>query len=86
MGDSDSQAHTLGLYLNEIGESLSTLALRINRSPSTLTRALSGQRNPSLRLARDVERGTGGRVTASEFMEICIRAGSGPATAGSKSA
>lgn len=61
-------------YLRESGENLSTLAVRIDRSPSTLTRALSGERNPSARLALDVERGTGGRVAAAEFMSICLSA------------
>jgi hypothetical protein len=63
-------------YLQDSGEKLSNLASRINRAPSTLTRALGGERNPSLGLARDVERGTGGRVTASEFISICMNAAS----------
>lgn len=70
----DSSATTLDRYLQETGESLSTLASRINRSPSTLTRALNGKRNPSVRLARDVEEGTGGRVKAQEFIALCLQA------------
>lgn len=73
----DSSATTLDAYLQETGESLSTLASRIKRSPSTLTRALNGKRNPSVRLARDVEVGTGGRVTAQDFIALCLQAGSG---------
>lgn len=62
----------LSIYLVETGEKLSTFAVRIGRSPSTLSRALAGQRDPSIDLARDVERGTGSRVTAIQFLEICI--------------
>ncbi|EXL07401.1 transcriptional regulator [Ochrobactrum sp. 30A/1000/2015] len=65
--------NTLQLYLDETGERISAFAERIGRSPSTLTRALSGARNPSVDLALDVERGTGGRVTASEFISICLQ-------------
>jgi transcriptional regulator with XRE-family HTH domain len=80
----DSRTNTMDLYLTESGESLSTLASRIKRAPSTLTRALSGQRNPSLRLAKDIEQGTGGRVTAGEFIQICLKASAVPAAAESE--
>lgn len=69
MADLDNE---LTIYLRETGESLSSLALRMGRAPSTLTRALNGERNPSVALARDVERVTAGRVQASRFVEICI--------------
>jgi len=59
-------------YLDDRSESLSAFALRIGRSPSTLTRALSGDRDPSVGLARDVERGTDGAISASQFLAICI--------------
>ena len=65
---------TLSIYLDEHDERLSSFAIRIGRSPSTLSRAISGQRDPSLDLARDVERGTGGRVSAIDFLSICLRA------------
>lgn len=65
--------NALMAYLTARGERLSAFASRIGRSPSTLTRALSGARNPSVDLARDVERGTDGEVTASEFIAICLR-------------
>jgi len=61
-------------YLEESGERLSAFALRIGRSPSTLSRVLSGQRDPSLDLARDVERGTAGKVSKLQFLEICLSA------------
>jgi antitoxin HigA-1 len=61
-------------YLEDTGENLSVLATRIGRSPSTLTRALSGERNPSVDLARDVEKGTNGRVSAGQFLAICLEA------------
>ena len=59
-------------YLDERGEKLSAFAVRIGRSPSTLSRTLAGQRNPSLDLADDVEKGTDGRVTAVDFLSICV--------------
>jgi hypothetical protein len=64
----------LSNYLIESGERLSAFAVRIGRSPSTLSRALSGQRDPSVDLARDVEQGTGGRVTKLQFLELCLSA------------
>jgi len=64
----------LSTYLSETGERLSAFAVRIGRSPSTLSRALSGQRDPSIDLARDVEKGTAGRVTKLQFLELCLSA------------
>ncbi|WP_222395639.1 helix-turn-helix domain-containing protein [Rhizobium leguminosarum] len=64
----------LSSYLDERNERLSTFAVRIGRSPSTLSRALSGQRDPSVDLARDVEKGTQGSVTTLQFLEICLAA------------
>lgn len=65
---------SLTVYLEEAGEKLSTLAFRIGRAPSTLTRALSGERNPSVDLALDVERGTNGKVSAGDFLALCLDA------------
>jgi transcriptional regulator with XRE-family HTH domain len=65
--------NTLRRYLEQNDESLSAFAVRIGKAPSTLTRVLAGERNPSIALARDVEKGTGGRVTAAEFMTICLQ-------------
>jgi DNA-binding transcriptional regulator YdaS (Cro superfamily) len=62
----------LSSYLARKGETLSAFAARIGRSPSTLTRVLGGARNPSMDLARDVERGTDGQVTAIEFLSLCM--------------
>ncbi len=70
----DKPQNAMDRYLHENGEKLSNFAALINRSPSTLTRAIGGERNPSLSLARDVERGTDGRVTAGEFIAICMSA------------
>ncbi|CUX40729.1 Putative plasmid maintenance system antidote protein, XRE family (modular protein) [Agrobacterium deltaense Zutra 3/1] len=64
----------LSTFLGETGEKLSTFAVRIGRSPSTLSRAISGRRDPSIDLARDVERGTRGRVSTIQFIEICLKA------------
>jgi len=69
MADLDNE---LTIYLRETGESLSSLAARMGRAPSTLTRVLNGERNPSVALARDIERVTRGRVSASRFVDICI--------------
>lgn len=70
---SSAAMDALSEYLSETNEKLSAFAVRIGRSPSTLSRALTGQRDPSVDLARDVERGTAGRVTALQFLEICLR-------------
>lgn len=64
----------LSSYISEKGEKLSAFAVRIGRAPSTLSRALSGQRDPSIDLARDVERGTDGRVSKITFLKICLDA------------
>ena len=61
-------------YLSGNDETLSAFAVRIGRAPSTLTRALSGKRDPSFDLARDVERGTSGRVSKLQFIEACLAA------------
>lgn len=62
----------LSNYLIENRETLSGFAMRIGRSPSTLTRAISGKRDPSIELARDVEAGTCGKVSAIQFLEVCL--------------
>lgn len=62
----------LTAYLADKGEKISAFAVRIGRSPSTLTRVLSGERNPSIELARDIERGTGGEISAAEFLASCL--------------
>lgn len=64
----------LSKYLDDENEKLSAFATRIGRAPSTLSRALSGQRDPSFDLARDVEAGTAGAVSALQFLEICLAA------------
>ena len=69
--------NALALYLGQTGERLSTFAIRIGRSPSTLSRALSGRRDPSIDLARDVERGTDGKVSKLDFLAICLAAQAG---------
>lgn len=66
--------NALTAYLQESGETLNRLAERMGCAPSTLTRPLRGQRNASMDTALDVERATGGRVTASQFMDICLSA------------
>ena len=66
--------NSLTRYFRETGENLSILAARMGRHPSTLTRPLKGERNPSIALAREVEQATGSRVSAAAFIEICMEA------------
>jgi len=66
--------NTLDIYFAETGDNASKLAERIGRAVSSITRPLNGERNASMTLALDVERGTGGCVTASEFLSICLAA------------
>lgn len=61
-------------YFADSGDTPSALAARIGRAPSTITRALRGERNVSFDLAIDVERGTGGAVKAESFMADCLNA------------
>lgn len=64
--------NALQTFLDRNSENISAFAVRIGRSPSTLTRALKGERNPSVSLALDVERGTAGAVSAQDFISICL--------------
>jgi transcriptional regulator with XRE-family HTH domain len=59
-------------YLEQREETVRTFAERIGRSPSTLTRLMRGERNPSLSIAEDVQAGTRGKVTREEFMLHCM--------------
>jgi len=62
-------------YFRDTGDTPAALAQRIGRSPSTITRAIKGQRNPSLNLARDIERGSAGRLPAADFIGACLSRG-----------
>lgn len=64
--------NALARYLSKTGESASAFASRMGRTASTITRLLKAERNPSPTLAIDIERATGGRVKATEIMEIGI--------------
>lgn len=59
-------------YFDESGDTPSRLADRIGRAPSTITRVINGQREPSFDLAHDIERGTEGRLTAGEFLQALL--------------
>lgn len=61
-------------YFSETGDNPSKLAERIGRAVSSITRPLNGERNASMNLARDIERGTNGAVSASDFLTICLEA------------
>lgn len=64
----------LEAYFKESGENPTKLAERLNLAPSTITRPLRGERNVSMDVALEIERGTAGRVTAEQFMAICLEA------------
>ena len=66
--------NALTRYFETSGDSIAKLAGRIGRSPSTITRPLRGERNVSMNVALEIEAGTGGAVTASEFVAICLDA------------
>lgn len=66
--------NALERYFETANDTPSKLAERIGRAPSSITRPLRGDRNASMALARDVERGTNGIVSASEFLAICLDA------------
>lgn len=66
-------------YFEENGETASTLAAKIGSHPSTITRALRGERQPSFELARKIEAATEGRLTAKDFISACMDANPGAA-------
>lgn len=76
--------NALDLYFSETGENAHRLAARIGCSTSTITRPLRGERNPSVKLARLIESHTAGRVTAQQFIAICLDAA--PAEASTEAA
>jgi len=61
-------------YLEGQNETISAFSRRIGRAPSTLTRALSGERRPSDELAAAVAAGTQGKVSEELFILICLAA------------
>lgn len=67
--------NALQRYFQETGENVARLAVRIGRHPSTITRPLRGERNVSMSIAREIEAATEGKVTAAEFVAICLEAG-----------
>lgn len=72
-------------YLVESDMKVSALALRMGHSPSTLIRALKGERNPSIALAKRVESATDGKVTAEQFISVCLDAQRAPTPEGASS-
>ena len=66
--------NALDKYFAETGENAHRLAAKIGCSASTITRPLRGDRNPSVKLARLIEQHTDGRVTAQQFIAICMDA------------
>lgn len=70
----DSPMNALATYFAESGENIAKLAEKIGRAPSTITRPLKGERNVSMNVARQIETATDGRVTAAQFIAICLEA------------
>lgn len=64
----------LGTFTEQAGESPSSVANRIGVAPSTVTRPLKGERPANTDLALEVERATGGRLTAESFLSACLNA------------
>lgn len=73
-------------FENNKDDSPAALAKRIGRSASTITRAIKGERNASMNLARDIERGTDGKLTASEFLNACLQGPTRPEANGTQPA
>ena len=71
--------NALQKYLAENDETLGKIAERLAVSLTTITRPLRGHRPAGTDLARKIEMATGGKVTASEFMDICLAARRDPA-------
>lgn len=66
--------NALEQYFSETGENASKLAERIGCAPSSITRPLRGERNVSMSLALQIEEATSGKVTAEQFLAICLAA------------
>ena len=66
--------NAMQVYFAETGENATKLAERIRCSPSSITRPMAGEKNASMDLALEIERGTGGKVTAEQFLAICLSA------------
>lgn len=67
-------ANKVEQYFSLEGNSPSALAAKIGCSPSTITRSLKGERQPSFDLARDIERVTEGAIPAVDFIAVCMDA------------
>lgn len=66
--------NALDTYFAETGDNAHRLAAKIGCSASTITRPLRGERDPSVKLARLIEQHTQGKVTAQQFISICMDA------------
>lgn len=62
------------IRIKSLGMTPTELARRAGRTPSTILRALSGEQRCSFEVALDVERATDGRLSAEEFLQMCLRA------------
>jgi transcriptional regulator with XRE-family HTH domain len=58
----------LRLYLNEQHLTQTAFAKRIEISDAEMTRLLSGERLPNLRLCARIQAATNGKVTAMDFL------------------
>ena len=66
--------NSLHRYLKQPGQSMAALAARVGVFPSTITRPLKGERQPSIELAKEIERKTNGEITARDFIAACLEA------------
>ena len=64
--------NVLETYFKDSGDTPAALARRIGREPSTITRVARAQRGASSELAKDIERGTAGKVTALQVLGISL--------------
>lgn len=69
-------------YFSVEGNSPSSLAGKIGCAPSTITRSLKGEREPSFSLAKEVDRVTDGAIPALDFIAVCMSAKATPKTKG----
>lgn len=57
-------------YLDEEGLMIKGLAKKVMIAPSYLSAIIHGKRKPSFRLAKNIERMTQGKVTATEILNL----------------
>lgn len=61
-------------YLADNDLTFSAFAEKIGRHHASIVRPLRGERNMSMNVAYDCERGTRGKIKAHEFIALCFEA------------